>query len=79
MPPSLEVLEERLIKRGKDNLDDIKARMSVSSKEIMDIERSDFVENFIINDNLENSNKKLKSIILNNYPYLSDSHFKLGI
>ena len=71
LPPSVEVLEERLIKRGKDDINEIKARMLITAEEIIKIETSNFVKEIIINDNLDNSYEKLKKTIIKFYPYLT--------
>ena len=59
-PPSLKVLEKRLIDRNSDSFSDIKERASVAKKEM------DFYSHFdkiIVNDNLEKSVVRISKII----------------
>lgn len=63
LPPSLDSLRERLIKRGNTSLEAINERIEIAKKEI---EVSDFYDYKIINDNLEDAVKSLENIIKNN-------------
>ncbi len=60
LPPSLEVLEERLRKRNSDSEDMIKNRLNIALDEIILSSKYDYT---IVNGNLENSKEKLKYII----------------
>lgn len=59
-PPSLDELEKRLKKRGKDSDETIKKRLSNAKEEIS---HSDWYDHNIINDNLEEAKARLKSIV----------------
>ncbi len=63
-PPSLEILEDRLTKRGTDNLDVIKKRVKNAKAEIEEISHYDFV---LINDNITGTVKKINDFIENNF------------
>jgi guanylate kinase len=61
LPPSYEVLEERLRKRGSDEADQIAARLAVS---LWEIERYELFDYVIINDDLRLASQALAAIIL---------------
>lgn len=61
LPPSLEVLQHRLIKRGQDSSEVISKRMAQAMSEISHYYEYDYV---IINDDFDTSLLKLRSIIL---------------
>ena len=61
LPPSLQELEKRLRKRGKDSEEVIKKRLSNAKEEI---EQAPCYDYNITNDNLEESISCLKSIII---------------
>lgn len=60
LPPSMDVLKDRLINRGTDSMDSIDNRLDIARREI---EVSDKYDYKIINDNLDNAVKELESII----------------
>ena len=55
LPPSIEELENRLIKRQTENKDDIKKRMDYAKIEIEQINKSKFLNYIIKNDDLDNA------------------------
>lgn len=61
LPPSLEILRQRLIKRGQDDMDVINKRMAQAMSEISHYDEYDYV---IINDDFDESLITLRSIIL---------------
>lgn len=61
LPPSLEILRERLIKRGLDSMETIQFRLFHAKH---DIEEAHWYHYIIINENVEESAERLKSIIL---------------
>lgn len=63
LPPSIEELRERLIKRGTESLEQINNRLAIAEKEIND---NTFYDYKIINDNIEDAVKSLENIIKNN-------------
>ena len=83
LPPSLKKLEERLIARGQDSEDTIKARLSAAKSEMSHVNQFDYVT---INDNFDDALKELQSIIMaeklntkyqkNNYQKLIDQLIK---
>lgn len=60
LPPSMEVLKERLIKRGKDSLLVIQERLKKFEEEAKLIDNYDYV---VVNDDLEDSVDLIASII----------------
>ena len=61
LPPSTKELEKRLLKRAQDSRQEVKKRMDEASAEITHWAEYDYV---IINDNLEETLSKLKSILV---------------
>lgn len=61
LPPSLEILEERLIARGTDDRQVIQKRMAQASEEIKNCSWYDYI---VINDDLEKAVFESQSIIL---------------
>jgi len=61
LPPSLEDLEDRLVKRDLDSPDRIKFRMANAQKDMKEARRYHYV---IVNDRIEEAAEKLKAIIL---------------
>ena len=60
-PPSLEVLQERLLKRGTETASDLQVRMDEAKKEL---ESEHLFDHVIINDNLEDAVDACKTIII---------------
>ncbi len=60
LPPSIQKLEERLVARGQDSLDIIKARLSAAKSEMSHIDQFDYVT---INEDFDDAVKDLNSII----------------
>ncbi|MBQ3475348.1 MAG: guanylate kinase [Bacilli bacterium] len=63
MPPSMEVLKNRLMNRGTDSKESIEGRLDIAKKEIGISDKYDFI---IINDNLEKAVRDLENVIKNN-------------
>ena len=61
LPPSMEELKNRLIKRGTENHEKIVERFRVAYKEINEISKYNYV---IVNDDLEDAAIKMQSIII---------------
>lgn len=61
LPPSLEVLKERLTRRGTETPESLKKRLEIAEVEIKE---KDLYNYAIINDNLEVAAGQLKNIIL---------------
>jgi guanylate kinase len=61
LPPSLDVLEKRLVARGTDDETVIKSRMKKTSNEIKQCGWYDYI---IVNDDLEKAIKEAQAIIL---------------
>lgn len=61
LPPSREVLRERLTNRGQDEIDVIEKRMSEARDEISHYSEADYV---IVNDDFQTALQELKAIIL---------------
>ncbi len=60
LPPSLEELENRLRKRGRDNEEEIKKRLELAKKELLYREKYDYQ---VVNDSLEEAIKELSQIL----------------
>lgn len=61
-PPSIEILRERLIGRGTEDIETIENRLKIADEELKKIDFYDYV---VVNDNLEEAINKAKNIILN--------------
>lgn len=61
LPPSLEILRERLLKRGTETPESLKRRLEIAKVEINE---KDLYNYQIINDNLKLAAERLKNIIL---------------
>ena len=61
MPPSLEMLRERLINRSTDSKDAIRQRLNIAKKEIERSQKYDYV---IINNKLESALYSLRAVII---------------
>jgi guanylate kinase len=61
MPPSFEVLEQRLRGRSKDSDPAIQRRLEVARKEVAAFEEYEFI---VINDELESAVDRLRSIVV---------------
>ena len=60
-PPSIEVLKERLLGRGTEDLKTIEKRLNIAKEELTKIYFYDYV---VINDDIEEATNKVKDIIL---------------
>ena len=60
LPPSKGELQRRLIKRGQDNENIIKKRLSAAQEEMMHYKEADFI---IVNDDFQTSCCRLKAIL----------------
>ena len=61
MPPSLDILEERLRNRKSDNEDEIRKRMKRSREEIKDYAMYDYI---IVNRDFDRALTELRSIVI---------------
>ena len=61
LPPSLEVLRERLVKRGLDSPEMIRYRLACARK---DMEEAHWYHYLIVNERIEDAIDKLKAIII---------------
>jgi len=61
LPPSREALEQRLVGRGKDNIEVIARRMAAVSADVAHVAEFDYV---IINDNLNEALRELNAVVL---------------
>jgi guanylate kinase len=60
IPPSMDVLKERLVKRGTDSIEDIQRRLQTAKKELACIPDYDYL---VLNDLLEDAVQNVMSII----------------
>jgi guanylate kinase len=68
LPPSHDILKERLLKRGTETIDQIEVRLAIGKSEIDEITNAEYIKYKIINENLEESYKQLKEIIIKLFP-----------
>ncbi|MDD4872464.1 MAG: guanylate kinase [Kiritimatiellae bacterium] len=61
-PPSIQVLKERLEKRGEDSLGEIKCRLKNAGEEMQNMGEYRYV---IVNDNLDRAYSELKEVLKN--------------
>ncbi len=61
VPPSMQVLKERIMNRDRESIEEIERRLRESKKELTYIDQYDYV---IINDKIETAVDKLEAIIL---------------
>lgn len=59
-PPSLEILEERLTKRGEDSAASLKARLDAAEEEI---KYAEYYDHVVINDDFQQAIAEIKAII----------------
>ncbi|ADQ40532.1 guanylate kinase [Caldicellulosiruptor acetigenus I77R1B] len=60
LPPSIEELYRRLVKRGTESEDEIKARLEIAKNEIKLVPEYDYC---VINDNVDDAAEKIQKII----------------
>ncbi|ADL42779.1 guanylate kinase [Caldicellulosiruptor obsidiansis OB47] len=60
LPPSIEELYKRLVKRGTESEDEIKARLEIAKNEIKLVPEYDYC---VINDNVDDATEKIQKII----------------
>lgn len=60
-PPSIEVLRERLVGRGTENIERINERLKIAEDELKEVDFYDYV---VINDDLETAINEVRNIIL---------------
>lgn len=68
LPPSHDILKERLLKRGTESLDQIETRLEIGKKEIEEIKNAEYIKYQIINEDIEKSYKDLREIIIKLFP-----------
>jgi guanylate kinase len=61
MPPSLEILEERLRNRKSDNEEEIRKRMRRAREEIRDFKMYDYI---VVNRDFDRALTELRSIVI---------------
>lgn len=64
IPPSLEILKQRLINRGTETLETIDKRVQKASDEL---KYQDMYQNIVVNDNVNQTIKKITKIIEQSY------------
>ena len=60
LPPSLEVLEKRLVNRSTNDIEDVKNRMTIAKREI---DMAPLYKYSVVNDDLEECVNKINEII----------------
>ncbi|WP_347860641.1 guanylate kinase [Salimicrobium sp. PL1-032A] len=64
IPPSLEELKDRIVSRGTETEDKIKARLEAARGEIDMMDKYDYV---VVNDNIDHAVKKVQSIVVSEH------------
>lgn len=75
IPPSLEVLKQRLQNRGQDNVQTISNRMHRAQEELSHYPEFDYL---IVNDNFEQAAQELQSIVIANRLNIERQTMKIG-
>lgn len=75
LPPSLEILRQRLEKRGQDSMEVINGRMKKAREEIIHYDEYDYV---IVNDVLDEAYSQLKSIVIAEQAKLGNQKIRYG-
>ena len=60
VPPSLRVLQERLLMRSSDSLEEIQSRLTIAQSEMRQAERYDYI---VVNDRLEDAVRDVQAIL----------------
>lgn len=64
IPPSLKELKDRIVNRGTETEDKIKARLEAAREEIDMMDKYDYV---VVNDNIDHAVKKVQSIVVSEH------------
>jgi guanylate kinase len=64
-------LEQRLIKRGTDDINVIRDRMKITEDEIVIIKSCEFIKDIFVNDDLEKTYIGFREKMVELYPHLS--------
>lgn len=70
-PPSMDILEARLRGRGTESEEKIERRLNTARKEIVYMDKENFWDAVLVNDDLEKCYTKLVSTIANNVDLIS--------
>ena len=68
-PPSIEVLKERLLKRGTDSMDVIEKRLLIAETEITAAQNSVMIEKIFVNNDFEVFYKEIMDYMNELYPH----------
>lgn len=60
VPPSLRVLQDRLLSRSSDSLEEIQSRLTIAQSEMKQAERYDYI---VVNDRLEDAVRDVQAIL----------------
>lgn len=60
LPPSLDVLKNRIVTRGTESEDTIKSRMEIAVKELMLLKHYDYA---VVNDRIDSASQRIQAII----------------
>ncbi|KKP35860.1 MAG: Guanylate kinase [candidate division TM6 bacterium GW2011_GWF2_32_72] len=63
--PSIEILEQRLVSRGTENIIQIKKRINLAKKEQKDEKKLNFFRHYLINDDFFKATEKMEKLFLN--------------
>jgi len=70
-PPSFDALSERLTGRGSENADTLRLRLETAKTELDFMEKCNYVDFELVNDDLASAHKKLITRLLSDYPQLA--------
>ena len=69
MPPSMEVLRERLERRGTEKPEVIEERVRIAGEEIIQAKASKAIKKTFVNDQFERFYQELVSFLIEVYPH----------
>lgn len=69
MPPSIEVLKERLLKRNTDKPEVIEQRLKIADEEIKKANESKVIEKIFVNNVFEEFYKEIMAYMMTIYPH----------
>ncbi len=72
IPPNIDILKERLIKRGTESEDIILKRLEIAKAELEEIDQVDFIKHRIVNDDFIECYKKVRALVVELFPVLNN-------
>lgn len=73
VPPSMEILKDRLINRGSEDDISLERRLNIGLSEINEIKNCEFIKYRFVNDNLDQCYKEIKDVLIKLYSNIFDN------